>query len=239
MPRDFRVPLVDRDEFLASRWAYRAGEHVTILGPTDSGKTHLAYQLLARSATPRLPALVLVMKPRDPVVRDFTRDMGFTTTTAWPPPPHRLWWRKPPGYTVWPRHTFDPERDDQLLETVFRAAVTDSYKRGNRIIFADEMAGLVADLKMERQMNGVWTRGRTMGCGVWAASQRPAHIPQHAYNAASHLFLFHDPDARARDRYAEIGGIDPNEVKAVTANLPEYHCLYIRRKGQVRCVIGP
>ena len=69
-----------RDDFLSRRWRYRAGEHVTILGPTGSGKTYLGYQLLEKVATPKLPGIVLVMKPRDATVR-FNRGITLLQVT--------------------------------------------------------------------------------------------------------------------------------------------------------------
>lgn len=78
-----------------------------------------------------------------------------------------------------------------------------------------------------------------MGCGVWAASQRPAYIPRLAYSMAEHLFLADDPDLQTRKRYAEIGGIDPKAVIQVLADLPKYHFLYFRRTGRRWCIVGP
>lgn len=232
-----RTAVIPRAEFLAERWAYEPGQHVTVLGPTRSGKTHLAYQLLGRTASERLPAMVLVMKPRDRTVSAFTKDLGFTRVADWPPQPNPFR-KRPPGWTVWPRHTFDPEEDDEMMAAVFRRAIIASYKRGDRIIFADEVAGLTEELGMKRLLNGVWARGGAMGTGLWSASQRPAYVPLHAYSQAYHLFLTYDPDLNSRKRFAEIGGIDPAIVLRDTAALQRYHFLYIRRDGR-RCIITP
>jgi hypothetical protein len=194
--------------------------------------------MLGATARPSLPAVVLVMKPRDPTVDRFTREMGYTRVRSWPPP-LRPRYMRPAGYTVWPRHTFDPDRDDPHMAAVFGAAMQDSYRRGDRILFADEMTGLTQELGLSKLAVAIWTRGRTMHTGVWAASQRPAHIPLHAYSQASHLFLFRDRDKRNRERYGEIGGMDPREVQAITASLPKYHALYIQVEEQRRCIVGP
>jgi len=47
------------------------------------------------------------------------------------------------------------------------------------------------------------------------------------------------PDEADRDRYSEIGGVNPRIVKAVTAALPKYHWLYIRRTNRAMCIIEP
>lgn len=234
------VVTVDRDDFLTDMWpgSYRPGDHVTILGPTDSGKTYLSYQLLDRICRPSLPAVVMCMKPRDNTVRQWTETLGLRLVRSWPPPPNPFH-ANPRGWTVWPKHTFDIERDDDMMAEVFRATIRDSYKRGNRILFADEVVGLAEELHLAKLLQGVWMRGRSMGTGLWAASQRPAYVPLHAYSQAAHLFLAYDPDLNSRKRFSEIGGIDPRVVLETTANLPERHFMYIRRRGQRRCVITP
>lgn len=233
-----RVESFPREEFLSERWNYKAGEHVTILGPTGSGKTWLSYQLLQHTATPKLPGIVLVMKPRDTTAETWNKTLGFRRVRSWPPVPSI--WRpndKPPGWTLWPKHTFDPERDDMLLWQEFRRAMLDSYKRGNRILFADETYGLSNELGLDRELIAIWTRGRSMGCGMWAASQRPTHIPLHAYTQAEHLFLANDPDERARDRFSEIGGVDPKLLKNTVSQLAKHEWLYVRRSGPALCVV--
>lgn len=232
------IEVFGREEFFTTRWRYEQGEHVTILGPTGSGKTWLAYQALGVTASHRLPAAVLVMKPRDSTVTKWSKTNQFRRVRTWPPPAgDKLWRPKLPGYVLWPPHTFDPDRDDDRLANEFQACLRRCYKQGNWIVFGDEMYGLAEELDLERDVNRLWTRGRSMGTGLWAASQRPAYIPLNAYAQAEHLFIAHDPDARSRKRYDEIGGVDPGMVRDVTARLGRHQFLYIRRNGMRLCVV--
>jgi hypothetical protein len=234
----------DRSEFLGladvpPRFLYRTGNHVTVLGPTESGKTWLSYQLLEVVARPSLPAIVMVMKPRDKTALDWSRKLEMRVVRSWPPV-RRPFAAPPNGWTLWPRHTFDPDIDDPHLTNVFRAAMLDSYRRGGRILFADEIAGLVTELGLGRPAKAIWMRGRSMGCGLWAASQRPVDVPLLAYSSAEHLFLAHEPDKRGRDRFDEIGGQeDPGRVKNLVARLGKHEFLYLRRTGRRICVVGP
>lgn len=233
------IRAYDRHTFLHHVWRYRHGEHVSLLAPTGGGKTYLANQLLSVTASPRGQALTLVMKPRDHTVKSWAKAQKFRTVRSWPPSPLGDFWRpeKPPGYVLWPRHRFDPDVDDYAHYQTFRTAILDSYKRGKRILFADEVFGLAHDLRLERELTTVWTRGRSMECGLWGATQRPWGVPQQMYSQAEHLFLAYSPDRRDHDRYAEIGGVDSELVKRAVVNLPRYWWLYIRREDRVMCVI--
>lgn len=240
------VAVIDRDEFLDEHWDYEAGQHVTILGKTNSGKTTLGYDLLGRTAYPKLPALMLVMKPRDATAARYARELDMPRIKHWPPAPNPL--RRPTrGWTIWPGHTFDPDADDERLYTVFRAAILDSYKRGKRILVADEVVDL-AELStqddgrrvtLKRPLEAVWKRGRSMGCGLWAFTQRPAGMSYHGYSAPEHIFIAHDPDKRTRQRYDEIGGVDTGLVQACVMRLPPWHFLYLQRSTGTYCVVTP
>jgi hypothetical protein len=231
----------DRDTFLTQVWDYQAGEHVTVLAPTTGGKTHLSFQLLGMSATPELPAVVMVMKPRDKATEQWTKKLDFLTVRDWPPPKTKSLFRERPprGWTVWPPHVYDPSIDDPRHRAVFRRVILDSYKKGNRILFADETYSLEEELELSTELRTVWTKGASMGCGMWAASQRPAYISKWAYQA-HHLFLGKDPDEDTQRRLSEIGAaVDPGKVRYLIARLEKWEFLYINRDDAGMCIVGP
>jgi hypothetical protein len=169
-----------RAEFLAERWNHQPGESVFLCQPSQGGKTHWAFDLLDHTPHVR-PPVALVMKPRDPTPAEWTRRLGWKETPVWPPPPVPPWQDKPPGYTLWPRHSLslDPAsitRTNEHLKRQFEACLMDAYKRGDRVVFVDEIYGLLAELHMGETVNALLTRG-----------------------------MVRDPETRRHDRRADAG----------------------------------
>lgn len=211
---------------------------MSFIGPTGSGKTHLALPLLARSVREGLPGYITVMKPRDKTVGDFLKAHdGWKRILTYPPPP--AVGKRPRGYVVWPHHTNDPEADERRHEEIFRRMHRQLYVKGDSIIFDDEAVSLVREMNMRADLVRIWTKGRSIGAGLWAATQRPSLVPLEMYDQAEHLFLAHDADRRNRERFGEIGGVDPDMVMWVVEHLPKWHWLYIRRSDRTMCVVGP
>lgn len=172
--------------------------------------------------------------------------LNFKRIAQWPPTMKDRVWDKYRGYIAWPR-LGDINTDDIRARALFEKVLSESYaqaatKKGqNRIIVADETVGIAKELRLERQLNAVWMRGRSMGLGLWAMGQRPFVMPQHAYEQATHLFLWRATDRRNKQRYKEIGGIDADLVDETVSNLEGRDCLYIKRAhdgGYRACIVA-
>jgi hypothetical protein len=247
-PDGIEIVEYSRDDFLSRVWEYRPGEHVSLIGPTEAGKTTLGYQLLDVTTTPKLPAVVLVMKPRDRTVNTSSSRLGYLTVKSWPPPPAPFRSRKPRGYTLWPPHDLQNFAATNLrMYQEFRKAILGIYghqktragrKLSGMILFADELAGLDDELGMELEIKMMYSRGRTMEAGIWGATQRPVDVPRLAYSSAHHLFLAHMPDEGDRRRFGEIGGgVDSKMIEEITLQLPQYWWLYVRRRDRSLCIV--
>lgn len=241
---DIPITSFDRRTFFTEVFDYRPGDHCTFLAPTGGGKTQIAFEALGATATPDLQATVFVMKPQDHTVTKFAKQYGFETVRDWPPSQlklaRRIMGKKPPGYILWPVETGNPELDDERHEAIFRRALRIMYteaKRKPNIMFADETYSLEHELGLSRELIRTWTKGRSVGNGLWAASQRPAYVSLWAYQA-QHLFIAFDPDKRSQDRYGEIGGgFDPAQIRALIQGLERYEFLYLSREERSMCII--
>lgn len=243
-----KIVRLDRAEFIEKYFDYSPGQHVSIIGETGNGKTTLALQLLKATAKPELPAVILAMKPKDDTIDKFQKEvkadgLDYRLVTTWPPSPSMWKPGKPDGYVLAPKHLHETHADRAAHSDIFNRALMDSYKKGKRIIFADEAFSLSEELDLGDDLDTLWTKGRSMGCGVWAATQRPARVPLNMYSQASHLFLDWPSDKRARDRYREIGGCDPDVVLAALyqASEVEFSFVYLLPKGRRTkiCIVGP
>lgn len=254
------IAVFASEDFLDNRWDYRSGDHTTIIGSSGSGKTWLAFRLLKRAATPERKVLAMVLKPQDPTVDKFARELRYPVVKSYPPSRTRQWLlrREPAGYVVWPQppDSYDPDEYEQELAQVFNGTYHHAYSHKIRrrsvpyIMFADETAEL-ADLEEERHgprgkkiirvsrwINAVHARGRSLGVGQWSCTQRPVGLNLKAYQA-QHIFLAQEPDARNRKRFEEIGGYDSGLIAATTRRLPKYHWLYLRERDHTMCIVGP
>lgn len=248
--KDFRpdVKSFTRDTFISEVWDYQPGECVTALCPMGGGKTQLTFQLLAVTSNKNLPATVLVMKPQDKTVTNFMRSQKLRLVRDWPPSRVKGLVDRPPGWVLWPTETDDPDADEYRHALIFRRALRDLYRPPRhmtrnreeigRIIYADETYSLEQEMGLTKDLNRIWTKGRSNGSGLWASSQRPVWISRWALQA-QHIFLGFDPDVQMQKRYSEIGGgVDPDAVRYVVSRLKKYEFCYINRDQRAMCIVG-
>lgn len=234
------IEVMDRDEFLRDYWEYKAGQHVTIIGPNGRGKSTLGFQLLGATATEKMRAYVLISKPRDETIDKWTKKLRFKNIETYPPPAEFL--KKSRGYMLRPYQSLkDLKADNARLSREFKNCMMGEYgSKKPVIIFADEVQEIQSSLGLKQECEAYWKRGRSLKSGLWALAQRSAHNSQDMYNAPEHLFLFNDPDSRNRQRFGEIGGIeDPSIIRDITNSMDQYQSLYIKRTGPCLCIVNP
>jgi len=238
------ITRLDRDTFLDDYWPgiYKGGQHVLLTGATQrSGKSTLGYQLLEAIPENLADKQAWCMKPRDRTVAAATQRMGFKEVDNWPPVKYP-WQAEPKGYTVWPKHTFDPAKDNERLTKVFRGAMLDAYRKGDTILFLDEVFG-IAELGLQDELSSILSRGAGMGCAAWMSVQRGSgtqqvSLPGFIWSQPYHNFIAHSSNRNDRQKYADMNGdYDPQWIEATVLNLRPYHFLYLNADGDA-AIIG-
>lgn len=212
------VEHVDWDTFVRERFAWRQGEHVSLVGPTGAGKTTLALAILPL----RSYVTVLATKPVDPVLTRLRR-RGYVKVPAWPPPPTAQ------RVLLWPKFRGRPDLPTQ------RRAVSDAlvemFAVGGWTVYADELAYLCQMLKLDTDMRLLWQQGRALKLTIVGGTQRPAWVPLELYSQATHLFFWRANDKRDLDRIGGIGSMNPAVVREQVVNLPEYAVLHVNTRA--------
>lgn len=215
-----RVETMPWELFLRD-WQWKPGEHVTIIGPTGTGKTTLGLQL----ETKRPYVVMFGSKPRDPLFEELIK-RGWTRIQRWP------------------RATYDDERGRRRLllwvptakksavartSQVFNEALEKIMGEGSWVCDIDELlfAAHPKWLALGDQFELMWQQARTLNVSLLVKSQRSAHIPLLAYDQVEHLFVFRENDLRGADRIGEMAGLDRFEVRDVVRQLDRHEVLYI------------
>lgn len=217
-------------EFLAG-WRWHQGEHVSLVGPTGSGKTVLAQAILDR----RGHVLYLASKPKDSNLDRLRRPpFGFQLERNWPV--SQKGWRSG-KVLLWPpmQEMKDIIREAETVGDMLEGV----YREGGWCIVIDELAKVTNDLGHRTRLRLLWQQGRSLGISIVGLTQRPAWVPLELYSQARHIFLWNTNDERDLKTIQAIGGMSLNEVRRIVGRLPQHHVLYLdtRTREMVTTVV--
>lgn len=206
------------------RFQWYQGEHLTLIGPTKSGKTTLARELLRRARRDHTHPwqVVVATKRRDEILDTFGPD-GFVKIPSWIVHDAEVMPKvmlAPPLPSASKKH---------LQQQEIEHALTSIYRQGGWLVLLDELKHISDYLKLSSEIELLLHQGRSAGITVVSAVQRPRHVPLMAYDQADHVFMWESRDHNIRKRLSEIGGkVDPDLIEYGLQQLPSRHSfLYI------------
>jgi hypothetical protein len=206
-------------EFLAFHFDWAQGEHVTLVGPTGTGKTTLALQILPI----RDYVIAIATKQRDPVLYKLA-SQGYMQVEELETPAE-----------IHPRIVLAaplPRGADSISDQreIVKDALLSVYRQGGWCVYLDELRYITEYLKLGRDVELLWQQGRSAGISVVGGAQRPAFIPLAAYDSATHLFFWRDNDKRNLDRIGGIGSHDSQAIAREVSNLEPHVVLYVNSR---------
>lgn len=239
-PPDDLAPEVEWPDFDRYVFEWRQGQHVGLIGPTESGKSTLTYAI-----TPRRDYVTFfATKPRDPTLEAFARKGKYTRLADWPPTRRTLVGRRPytaaemPRRLLWPDARRIESVDDQKI--VFHRAFRDIYASGGWCVVWDEFWYICTILEMEKEARIMLQQARSNDISFVMGAQRPSRIPLEVYDQTTHLFFWRDNDEANLKRIGGIGYLAAQPIRAFVANLKPHQVLYINtRRGWMYRTTAP
>ena len=205
------------------RFRWLQGEHLTTIGPTGSGKTVLNRELLKR----RDYVVVLGVKNRDQELYGPFERMGYKLEHSFQP--------QPPEDAEEALVLFVPRTDKQGVERRqiigrrFRLVLQEVLRIGYWCVYCDDVQYMADKLRLAPELEDLWQLGRSEKATLVVSSQEPVDIPVEAYSAATHLFLFANPDQVRAERMGKLAGMNRKLVEEVVLSMPPHEFLYINK----------
>lgn len=227
------VETVDWDTFLSSRFTWRQGEHVTVIGPTGAGKTTLVLALLPL----RDYVMFFGTKPKDRTLDKLVRDKDWRLVRTVDRIPKVI--NKRNGRIVfWPKFTTPDDVPVQAWQ--IGQAMREAFVSGGWTLVVDELWYTDHQLGLKPMIEQLWTQGRSIGLSLVAGTQRPAHVSLLAYDQATHVFFWRDNDERNLKRISGMNGLNAQLIRATVSTLAPHHVLYINtRTGYMAVTKAP
>lgn len=198
------IERVNWDEFgpeLVRTWGMSKGkftpEHMAIVGPTGSGKSFFAVEMLKMRASMKgSHTVILATKPADKTMTD----TKWPIINKWPPKYDQsqvIFWPKSPKLN-------EPltEQRNSTLEMMNELW----HKDSNTVLSFDEIAYVEEELGLKKQVTRYWREARALGITIVATTQRPRFVSRYMWSESSWTVAFRPKDEEDAEQVATVLG---------------------------------
>lgn len=244
---DLAAPFMPWPQMYAYlRREFAQGDHVAIIGPTGTGKTHIALEV----AEIRSYVIVVACKPKDPLISD-AMSRGY-----WLNQDDQLLVEYVDGRPLHPKIIYWPQLGERARRKLPQQAVLRAEKahqkprvgaaigyvrnEGHWTLVIDEGTWVCRDLNLQRDIDSALFQFRSLNSSVIILGQRPSWMGRYVLSSPTHLFLFNTNDGDDRKALGNVSGVDTRLVADLVGSLDHdaHECLYIdtRRRQMFRTV---
>lgn len=196
---------------------WKAGQHVLIVGPTGSGKTVAAQDMLLL----RRHVVVIATKAKDESLDGY---QNFEKRDEWPPAWNEervLFWKKPKALG-----------DFATQQIAIYQLLNDVYKRGGWTVYFDDLVFVTSTLKLKEPVRMFYTQVRSQGVSIVASLQRPFWAPLEAISQSTYALVFAAHDEHDIKRLSEGLSVPYKGLLADLKGLQPYEFLFLRTGGR-------
>lgn len=205
---------------------WRQGQHVTVIGPTQIGKTTLTTNLVERRGL----VVAFATKPADDSLNRLKR-RGYHAIDRWERPNARE------GRVLfWPRKGIKHPLDTFGYQvTEFDKGLVWLYRTGHYCVWFDELRYMADQLKMTKWLQLMYTQSASLKISLVGLTQRPAWVPPEAYSQVGHMILFQTGDERDLVRLS-LNGVSGRKAAEILLTLGEREFLHVDTRAKTMVI---
>lgn len=230
-PPDAYAPVVPWDWFMSYVFDWRQDQHVAIIGPTEQGKSNLAYHLLEL----RKYVAYMGIKSQDKTLDAFAQHGGYKRVFDWPPKAGRVRkreveWEDMPRRLVWPDAS-DRRNARAVQQDVFGKMLDDIWGRGYAAVVWDDFWYLVRILGMEMDAKQNLLNARSAESAQVIIAQRGSgNRMVELYDQPTHIFFARETEEGSLQRL----GPRSSMRRGFVSNLARYQFYYENMRTDAR-----